>query len=400
MRSGIADCCSLFGVVLALSVSACGSSSDEPGGAIPDGGLPMDAATLAFEWNLPPGFPSPEVPEDNPMTWPKVELGRALFYDTRLSGNGTFACASCHDQAKAFTDGLAQPSGSTGEMHRRSSMGLANVAYASTLTWANDVIGSLEEQALIPMFGETPVELGLVGMEAELLGRLRGEEFYRDAFREAFPEADDPIQLASITRAIASFQRSLISGDSPYDRYASGDDPDAISASAKRGLDLFFSERTECFHCHGGFNFSDSTNHAGTVFRERNFHNNALYNVDGQGGYPATDQGLVEVSLDPIDMGRFKAPSLRNIAVTAPYMHDGSLATLDEVIDHYAAGGRKIESGPNTGNGAASPLKSEFVTGFLITEQEREDLKAFLESLTDERFLTNPAHANPWTEEP
>jgi cytochrome c peroxidase len=145
------------------------------------------------------------------------------------------------------------------------------------------------------------------------------------------------------------------------------------------------------------FNFADAVDHAKLPEPERAFHNNGLYNVDGKGGYPSSDRGMYEITHQARDIGRFKAPTLRNIAVTAPYMHDGSIATLAEAIEHYAAGGRTIESGPNTGTGSDSPLKDAFVTGFILSTQERADLIAFLESLTDEAFLTNPRLADPST---
>jgi cytochrome c peroxidase len=344
---------------------------------------------------VPRGFPRQVIPADNPVTAPKVELGRRLFYDRRLSGNGTFSCASCHRQELAFTDGRATALGSTGQAHPRGSMGLANVGYAATLTWGNPLQEQLEKQALVPMFGEAPVELGLAGQEAALLERLRQEPAYQRLFPESFPEKADPFDLDAITKAIATFERTLVSGDAPFDRHEAGDTT-ALSASALRGRELFFSERLECFHCHGGFAFADSVVHEGTKIREVTFHNTGLYNLDGKGAYPADNRGVMDISLKPADMGRFKAPSLRNIAVTAPYMHDGSVATLDEAIDHYAAGGRLIASGPQAGDGSKSPLKSEFLTGFIITPDEKSDLRAFLESLTDQTFLTDPAFSDPW----
>lgn len=363
--------------------------------AVPVWGQPQPRP---FQWNVPLGFPRPRVPADNPMSWEKVELGRFLFYDTRLSGNGTQACASCHRQEVAFTDTLTVAVGSTGELHPRNSMSLTNVAYAPTLAWANPLLLSLEQQALIPMFGEFPVELGLAGKEEELLERLRADGRYRRLFAEAFAAATDPISVASIVRAIASFQRTLISGNAPIDRYRLGLDDNAISAAAVRGIDLFFSERLECFHCHGGFNFSDSVTHSGTPFTESAFHNNQLYNIDGRGAYPPNNTGIYEITNDPNDMGRFKAPTLRNIELTAPYMHDGSIATLEEVIDHYAAGGRKITEGPYAGDGSKVPehLKSGFIRGFDLSKREKEDLLAFLRTLTDLDFISNPRFANPF----
>ena len=161
-------------------------------------------------------------------------------------------------------------------------------------------------------------------------------------------------------------------------------------------MDLFFSERLECFHCHGGFNFTDSTTHAGSDVDRVGYHNTGLYNLNEVGAYPDDNTGLFDMTGEPRDMGRFKAPSLRNIAVTAPYMHDGSVATLEDVIANYERGGRLIEDGEQAGDGRLSPFKSEFVTGFEISAGERADLLAFLESLTDDSVLTDPRLSNPF----
>jgi cytochrome c peroxidase len=349
-----------------------------------------------YRFNLPLGFPTPRVPFDNPISEEKVALGRHLFFDRRLSSNGEFSCASCHDPARAFTDGRPRAVGVTGEVHPRSSMSLANVAYSPVLTWANAGIRHLEQQALIPMFGERPIEMGLAGREQQLFGMLRAEATYGPLFKAAFPGEADPVSLANVTRALASFERTLISGGSPYDRYKNGRIPDAIPDAAKRGEALFFSDRLECFHCHGGFNFTQTVDHEGKPAPEVELHNTGLYNIDGKGGYPASNTGLFEITRRPADMGRFKPPTLRNVAVTAPYMHDGSIATLSEVLDHYAAGGRTISSGPDAGVGRDSPLKSRSVKGFEITAAEKEDVLAFLATLTDQTFLTNPRHQDPW----
>jgi cytochrome c peroxidase len=349
-----------------------------------------------FDWQLPPGFPEPVVPADNPMTEAKVALGRHLFYDVRLSGNGTQSCATCHVQALAFSDPFDRAVGSTGEVHPRGSMSLANVAYSPALTWANPLLRSLEQQALIPMFGDDPVELGLAGQEAALFARLRREPRYAALFAAAYPGERDPISVSGIVKALGTFQRTLISGRSPYDRYQQGDSS-ALSVSAKRGEAIFFSEQAECFHCHGGFNFTGTVNYVGKGFVEIEFHNTGLYNIDGEGAYPEPNTGIAAVTTDPDDMGKFKAPTLRNIAVTAPYMHDGSIATLDEVIEHYNAGGRTIANGPHAGVGAASPFKSEFLKPMELTAQQKRDLIAFLESLTDSTFLRDPRFSNPWS---
>jgi cytochrome c peroxidase len=371
-------------------------------------GSQMDASTdssvqdaSSYSFRLPPDFPPPAVPADNPMSEAKVELGRHLFYDKRLSGNGTYACATCHEQARAFTDGKALAIGSTGDAHPRNSMSLANVAYTATLGWANPATVLLEAQALTPMFGENPVELGLAGQEDALLTRLSADATYQKLAARAFPSQGNAnggaskLTLAQVTQALASFERVLISGNSPYDAFTRGN-ASAINEDAKKGRELFFSERFECFHCHGGFAFADSINHEGKVFREQTFHNNGLYNIDGKGGYPPNNPGLREFTNLPADTGRMKAPTLRNVEVTAPYMHDGSIATLEEVLQHYEAGGRTLRSGPYAGNGSKNPFKSEFVHGFDATPEELAQLLAFLKSLTDREFLTNPAFANPW----
>jgi len=351
----------------------------------------------SYSLDLPRGFPVPRIPEDNPLSAAKVELGRFLFYDVRLSGNETQSCASCHRQELAFTDGLPTAIGSTGEQTARGAMALGNAGYVATLNWANQAVVTLETQARIPLFAEAPVELGLAGMERLLVDRLSADARYPDMFAEAFPGEAEPITVQNVLKALASFQRALITGDSPYDRYQSGD-TSALSESATRGMELFFSERLECFHCHGGFNLSGSVDHAGNFFDQSLFANNGLYNVDGIGGYPATNTGLFEMTGDRLDMGHFKPPTLRNIALTAPYMHDGSLATLDDVIDHYARGGTLTAEGPNSGDGRLSPLKNGFVSGFVLNEQERADLLAFLLALTDEGFLTDQRFSDPFLE--
>ncbi|WP_375760780.1 MbnH family di-heme enzyme [Corallococcus exercitus] len=346
-----------------------------------------------YDWKLPAGFPVPRVPEDNPMSEAKVQLGRSLFYDKRLSFNGTQSCGSCHEQARAFTDGRVHSVGSTGQTHRRNGQGLANVAYATSLTWANPALTTLESQVLTPLFGKEPVELGFADQQETLLERLRADADLVGRFQEAFPGEATPVSLATLTRALSAFERSIISGTSPYDRYLYGKEVDALSPAAKRGLQLFLSERMECDHCHSGFNFQDATAHEATPEPILPFHNTGLYNEDGQGAYPAWDTGVIELTGRPADMGRFRAPSLRNVAVTGPYMHDGSLETLSDVLDHYAAGGRARAAN----GGQPSPLQSAFVRGFELTPDEKADVIAFLESLTDTAFLNDPRFADPAT---
>ncbi|MET0391346.1 MAG: MbnH family di-heme enzyme [Polyangiales bacterium] len=365
---------------------------------------PTDGSTVGdFRWNLPPGFPVPVIPENNPMSPEKVELGRRLFYDKRLSDNETQSCASCHVQSQAFTDGRATGLGSTGEAHPRGAMALVNLAYSTSLTWANPLFAMgvmdepLERQSELPMYGDAPIELGLKS-QTQIETRLQEAAEYREWFSAAFPEQDEPITAQNVARSLAAFERVLISGHSPYDRFAYEGDESALNDSAQRGYELFFGERLECFHCHAGFNFSDHVHYKGKPEIQKPYHNTGLYNIDGKGAYPAPNTGTFDVTQEPEQMGAFKAPTLRNIAVTAPYMHDGSIATLSEVLDHYSAGGRTIAKGEkNAGVGRNNPLKDPLVRGFTLTEQERADVIAFLESLTDEEFLKNPAFSDPWT---
>ena len=383
-RTKLAALAIFVGVVLVISVQDMIKTSAQS--------KPSDK----FSWRLPKGFPTPLVPADNPMTEAKVELGRHLFYDKRLSINEKTSCGTCHIQEKAFADGKSLGVGTTGEVHPRNSMGLANAAYAASLTWANPSVILFERQALVPLFGETPVEMGLSGKEELLIDRLKNEPRYAKLFADAYPTSGGKYSLDQITHSLASFVRSLISGNSPYDRYRYQEQTDAISTSVKRGEQLFFSERLECTDCHNGFNLSGTSNYVGKQIEINEFQNNGLYNIDGHGGYPKDNTGIYEFTRDAEDMGKFKVPTLRNIELTAPYMHDGSIATLEDVIEHYKAGGRMIKDGPNKGNGSENPFKSGFVRGFDLTEQEKADLIAFLRSLTDEQFVTDPRFSDPW----
>ena len=373
---------------LLLEVACSGERTTGP--SIPSG----DPA--AFRWSLPDGFPLPLVPADNPMSDARVELGRRLFYDTRLSGNNVFSCSSCHRQANAFADARNLPFGSTGQPHPRNSMSLPNVAYQVVLGWANTQTRRLEAQALIPMLGQIPVELGLAGREEEMLNRLRAVALYQSLFRASFPGDTAPITLSNVTRAIATFERTFVSGDSPYDRFQRGN-TGALSDAAQRGEALFRSDRLKCAQCHSGVMFTNAARWVGsTTPGDPEFFNTGLYNIDGAGAYPAPNTGLQAITGVASDMGKFKVPSLRNIEVTFPYMHDGTVATLSDAIDHYAAGGRTITSGANAGVGSANPHKSALIGGFTITADEKSDLIAFLRSLTDSTFLTDPRFSNPW----
>jgi cytochrome c peroxidase len=355
------------------------------------------AAQDTYKWPITPPYPRPPVPADNPMSVVKVELGRRLFYDPRMSVNGRQSCSSCHRQEFAFTDGRPRAIGTTLERHPRGSMSLANIGYAPALAWGNPTLTSLEDQALVPMLGTEPIELGLKGVEQEFLATIGRDTLYQRLFAAAFSADSAPVSLVNVVRAIATFERIIVSMDSPYDRYRYRGERDAISESAKRGEAFFFSgQRGGCFQCHSGWNFTGEVRHEGNPSAVATFFNTGLYNLAGPLSYPAPNTGIHEFTKRPEDVGRFRAPTLRNIAVTAPYMHDGSIATLGEVLDHYAAGGRTIASGPNAGVGRLNPNKARMVHGFSMSADEKRDLIAFLETLTDTAFLRNPSYSNPW----
>ena len=359
-------------------------------------GADSQSVAESFEWNLPAGFPLPVVPKDNPITVEKVELGRHLFFDTRLSIDGSYSCASCHRPARAFTDGLDRAVGATGEIHPRGAITLANVAYNATLTWADPNIDSLEAQMLTPMFSENPIELGLHGLKEEVLWGLESVPLYRELFGRAFPDDETPLTFENLVRAIASFERTLVSGDSAYDRFVYWGESENFSAEARAGMRLFFSDRFKCSECHSGFTFSGPVRYVDGLPPEITFHNTGLYNKNGTGAYPQDNQGLFEHTGDMEDMGHFRAPTLRNIAITAPYTHDGSVPTLGEVIAHYSGGGRSLHVGHETEIGRDNPYKSEEVSGFDLSENEMNQLLAFLDSLTDESFLSHPSFQDPW----
>ncbi|KAF2989909.1 di-heme enzyme [Methylocystis sp. MJC1] len=372
----------LFAIAV-LSLAAASPAAAEP------------AKQSGWQWELPNYVPPPRVPADNPMSEEKFQLGRRLFYDKRLSGNGTISCSSCHLQERAFTDGRALSVGSTGENTPRNAPSIVNSGWHGTLTWANPALVTLERQMTNPLLGERPIEMGVNDANKdEILARFRADSDYRKWFKEAFPEKADPITLETIVKAISAFERGVVSFNSRYDQYLQG--KLKLGEAEQRGHDLYFGEKAECHHCHGSVNFNDQFVHVKTREAETPFHNTGLYNIDGKGGYPDPNRGLFDITADPDDMGKFRAPSLRNIALTGPYMHDGTVATLEDVIEIYSQGGRKIEKGRNAGEGQASPLKSGLIVKIDLTPQEKADLVAFLKTLTDDTLLTSARFSDPW----
>jgi cytochrome c peroxidase len=324
---------------------------------------------------LPPGFPAPLIPADNPQTPAKVSLGERLFFTPRLSVTGAYACATCHQPERAFTDGRPRAVGALGDGLRRNAMPLANVAWNAAYNWASPDVRTLEQQLLTPLLGEHPVELGLTGREEGVLAWLAAEPAWRADFDAAFPGEASPVTLPNVARALAAYERSLVGAGSPFDRYVFGDERGALEAPARRGMALFFSARTRCATCHSGPLFGGPVRSQQTPDAQPHYANTGLYDVDGQGGYPPEDTGLREITGRGEDDGRFRVPSLRNVALTAPYMHDGSVATLADVIDHYDRGGRAAHAGQ------AAPRRDALIRPLGLSVGEKRDLEAFLRSL-------------------
>lgn len=343
------------------------------GAALSATAQPAPESAPAYDWHLPRGFPTPAVPADNPMSEPKVALGRRLFFEPRLSITGHYSCGSCHDPARAFSDGRPVAIGATGEALPHNAMALVNVAYNLSFGWSKPQVRSLEAQMLEPMLNEHPVELGMKGRAAAVSAELATDTTYARDFAAAFPAEAAPVSFGNLVKAIGAFERTLISGGSPFDRYVFGGEHEALDAQAKRGMALFFSPRAGCAGCHSGFNFSGNWR-------------------DTQG-----PTGRASFARNGTSNGPMRVPTLRNVALTAPYMHDGRFATLDAVLEHYSAIGVRVRGAAAVAGGSLgydprlprSPFSSS----------EHAELLSFLQSLTDEsfvsRFATSPAPAVP-----
>ncbi len=326
---------SLFALLLSV-VAGCDNPANEPSPAVVE---------------VPSGFPPMPVPPDNTLTPERVRLGKRLFFDTRLSRTGDVACGTCHLQSNAFADPRQFSSGVDGKVGNRNAPALINMAWNTSFFWDGGV-PTLEQQAIAPIINPLEMDMTLQGV----VERVRTDALYVEMFNEAYGSDPKP---EWVTKAIASFVRTMVSGNSRYDRFNRGDSS-AMNASERRGMNIFFGEKAECFHCHVGFNLTNNT-----------FQNNGLYMT-------YADSGRARVTERASDLGKFKVPTLRNVEVTAPYMHDGSLTTLEDVVDHYAGGGK------------GHPNQSSTIHRFDLTDEERADLIAFLKSLTDHTFLNDP----------
>lgn len=291
------------------------------------------------------------IPQNNPLTIDKIKLGRKLFFDERLSADGTVSCASCHNPLLGFADGRSVAVGIEGQEGKRSTPSIINRLFSKEQFWDGRA-GSLEEQLIFPI--ESPVEMG--SKLEDVVERLNTDDSMRRDFQNVF---GTDVTVQGIQKAIASFERILLSGDSPFDKYLAGNN-NALSESARKGFDLFISKRVNCIHCHKGQNFTDEL-----------FHNSGV-------GFDSDEPDLgrfVETKNDS-DWGRFKTPTLRDIARTSPYMHDGSLRSLKEVVDFYNDGGIKNKN------------LSVHIKSLNLSEEEKENLVEFLRSLSGENPLS------------
>lgn len=314
-----------------------------------DPAIPTVEVDSPFPLQLPPGAPYPEFPPGEPFTVASVKLGKALFFDPRLSRDGTISCASCHHPDRAFSDIVPLSIGVAGRTGMRNSPTLANVAYHPAF-FKDGGVPTLERQVIVPIQDTVEMDHDIQAAATT----LQNDAEYQRMSMLAYGRALDPFV---ITRSIASYERTLISGWSRFDRYHYQGDATAMTPAEINGWELFNSAELNCTACHNGFDLSDHS-----------YQNIGLYTS-------YADRGRGRITLDPLDDGKFKVPTLRNIALTGPYMHDGSMTTLEEVVDHFAVGGQP------------HPNRSPLLTNFALSAEDKSDLIAFLNALTDERSL-------------
>ncbi len=302
----------------------------------------------------PPGFPEMQYPQDNAFTYERWLLGKQLFYDNRLSRGNDISCASCHKQHLAFADDVKFTPGDNGAPGKTNAPTLTNVGYQPYFMFVGGV-PTLEMQVLVPIQEHNEFNTSIL----DIVAKLKLDKNYVALAKKAY---DRELDAFVITRALANFERTLVSGNSRFDQHFY-QGKTTLNASELKGYDLFFSSRTQCSSCHAGFNF---TNYA--------FENNGLYET-------YTDIGRMLITFNESDRAKFKVPTLRNIALTAPYMHDGSKNTLMEVIEHYNSGG------------ANHPNKNPNIQPLGLTASEKQDLLNFLLTLTDSDFVSNSTFA-------
>lgn len=355
----------IYILIVSIGILGQSCSKDEPTPIT----VPIDDGNpTPYTLEVPHGFPQPFLPNDNPLTVEGIALGRKLFYDPILSGDGTQACADCHDPTSAFVDPNKQFSvGIDGNPGDRNAMPLFNLAWnlSNNFFWDGRSIG-MEAQALEPVIN--PIEMHNTWGNA--VTALQAHPTYPSLFEAAFKTSTIDSVLAA--KALAQFERTLVSGNSKFDQYLRSEI--ALSPSELSGFNLFMDENGgDCFHCHGSA--------ANLLWTDNDFHNNGL-------DATFSDLGLGGVTNDPNDNGKFRTPSLRNLSFTAPYMHDGRFTTIDEVLDHYSEG--------LVSSSTIDPLMKKVGQGGVqLTPSEKADLKAFLLTLNDYTFVSNPDYQAP-----
>ncbi len=375
----------LIGLLGLIAVQGCRKDPEDPPVNGGGGGTTNYPSPTPYTLDLPANLPPMVIPTDNPLTEQGVRLGRFLFYEERLSGDNTMSCGSCHAPSLAFTDGFAVSVGIDGVAGTRSAMPLFNLGYSSHFFWDGRAT-SLEMQALEPV--PNPVEMHEEWPDA--VAKLQMDAVYPELFGRAF--GTEVITPTLVTKALAQFMRTLVSGNSKFDRVRRGED--IFTPQEALGASLFALEGgpsgeqiplagggfvvgqggADCFHCHGM--------DAG-LFTDEQFHNNAL---DAE---PFADLGRGAVTGSIYDNGKFKTPSLRNVMLTAPYMHDGRFSTIDEVIEHYNEGGHPSST--------VDPFMKFTDPDYTmeLTPQKKEQIKAFLHTLTDHVFINDARHQDP-----
>lgn len=362
--------------------------------------LPGPFFVILLGWGACTLFQPPPYTVYAPTHSSLEQLGRYLFFDPRLSATGGKSCAGCHDPALFFTDGYRRSPGIYADPALRNAPSLLNTAHLKALNWANPSVTTFEAQMLRPLFNDSPIEMGLKGSHEStqipyiqdsfglpfqrVLTQMATDTLYGRLSTSIWGITPQEWTQRHVIEAIAAYEKTLISFNSPYDNWLKGH-KDALSPEAEAGRQLFFSKRLGCGNCHSG-----------TLLTDHKMYNIGLYNTQPDGSYPPSDQGLYEETFHPADKGRFRTPSLRNIARTAPYFHDGSAENLNEVLLIFSAGGRNIMDGLLAGDGRNNVNKSDKIQPFVITTEEKRHLILFLESLTDSTVLVNPWFQNPF----
>ena len=353
--------------MVVIACDSCEDPMDDLGRSL----IHITYAPTSYSPEIPAEFPVFEVPGSNELTLETIELGQHLFFDPILSADSTMSCASCHFPEHGFTDNLAVSEGIDGIAGKRSSMSLVNAAFYNTGLFWDGRTSTLEEQALLPV--EDPIELH--NNWPGLMTKLQNHDLYPELFRLAFGiDFTGEMTKEMAAKALAQYQRVIISGNSKFDRVVRNED--AFTDEELEGFEMFFDRNpdlidAECGHCH-----------TAPLLTTNEFKNNGITGVENINDFP--DLGYGKVTGNPLDNGKFRVPSLRNISLTGPYMHDGRFETLEEVIEHYNSGGE------------TSPNKDPLVYPIGLNEEQKTNLKLFLLTLVDTSYLEKDYIMNPF----